>query len=581
MQQKQQTDHLAELIGPGGRFEVVATKIGGRSLHVYKDRPPSLRTYLEAAARRPERTHLVQGDVRYTFAETLARIGSLAASLAELGVVKGDRVALLAANAPDWMIGYWATVSMGAIAVPLNAWWKAEELEFVLQDCGAKVLFCDPRRYQTVEPVLDRLAALEHVAVFGEDAAGRAQAFEPLASGRAEAALPDVAIDEDDPSAIIYTSGTTGRPKGAIQTHRITIANFMNMKVAAHLGAKRSAESGKDPDRPKPRPTEQNCWLAIVPFFHVTGLNSIAIPAMATGGKIVILPPGRFDPELAMRTMAAEEVTTLAGVPTIMTRLLESPAFGSHDMRSLKTISYGGAPPPSHLVARLAEHFPWLVGGGPSTVYGLTEAAAVVATNTGADHRRKPESCGHPVATVEVKIMGSDGREAPVGERGEILAKGPTISPGYWNRPEDNAKTFADGWFHTGDIGKVDEEGFLYILDRAKDMIIRGGENIYCIEIEDVIDQHPDVVECAVVGVSHEDWGEEVKAVVVVREGSALDEQAVKDHCSERLANYKVPTYVDLATEPLPRNPAGKVLKQALRGSEHTFVEDATSDSTL
>jgi long-chain acyl-CoA synthetase len=585
-------DPLEMLTGPGGPFEIVTEEIRGVPTQVYSQRKFSLREYLEEAAGRGDAEALVQGDRRVSYGELGRICNSIMASLSEAGIGKGDRVAIISANSADWLLSFWSVVSMGAVVVPLNAWWKTDELEFVLDDCGAKAAIVDARRWDVIKDLPAKLPGLSHVWVSGdEDLAGptpdalRAEAFAPLQTAHADAPMSSTPIDEDDDVAILYTSGTTGKPKGSVQTNRGAIANLQNLILRNVANLMASAQQPPEPaadgeDTPQALPIEQLCWLMVVPLFHVTGLFAAAMPALAAGGKIVFLPPQRFDPDLTMRLIQDEKVTHLTGVPTVVQRIISSPNFDDHELRTLMQVGYGGAPSTAELVRQVAAKMPWLTGGGATTAYGMTELAGVATANTGAAYRKYPTSCGQPLPTVEVKITDDDGNEVPVGERGEIRVKGPTVSPGYWNRPEANAESFIDGWFRTGDIGKVNDEGFVFILDRAKDMIIRGGENIYCAEVEDVIGRFPDVFDVAVLGVFHEDLGEEVKAVVVPREGRPLALEALKEFCAEHLAPYKVPTVWEVREEHLPRNPAGKILKQALRGEQTAFT-DEDSDSVL
>jgi long-chain acyl-CoA synthetase len=300
----------------------------------------------------------------------------------------------------------------------------------------------------------------------------------------------------------------------------------------------------------------------------------------AQGAKLVLMPPGRFDPDLAMATIERERVTSFGGVPTIMWRIVESENFEQYDLSSVVRASYGGAPAAPELVQRIHERFP-AVRSTLTTAYGLTETASVATSNSGDDYRTHPGSVGRAVPTVELRVVDPDGGDVPAGATGEILLRGPTIMMrGYWNRPEATAAAVdGDGWFRTGDIGRLDAEGFLSLVDRAKDMIIRAGENVYCVEIEQVLFEHPDVVDAAVVGVAHKVLGEEVKAVVQLRPGSATGSDEIRAWCSERLANFKVPEYVELRAEPLPRNPAGKILKNQLRGDEPAF--SAADDAVL
>jgi long-chain acyl-CoA synthetase len=569
---------IAELTAPGGAFEVVTEDVLGVPLQVYKNRLQSLRDIIAMADGRAGIDFVVQGDRRVTYDEHNALVRRVATAFRELGIGHGDRVAILSANNVEWVVLFWAAAAIGAVVVPLNAWWKTDELEFGLRDSGAKLLFCDRRRWEVVRDLVNsRLPDLQHVFVVDLD--------EPEGSARPgtelladdPGALPDVAVAEDDVLAILYTSGTTGRPKGATITHRQAIANLQNIFCIGVANASRGGEAA-----PELSSEIQSATLLVVPLFHVTGCLATMTLCYASGAKLVLMPSGRFDPEAAMATIEREKITTFGGVPTIMWRIVESPNFHRYDLSSVTRVSYGGAPSAPELVVRIHEAFP-KVRKTLATAYGLTESASVATSNTGDDYRTHPDSVGRPVPTVEIEVVDPDGKPLPVGETGEIWLRGPTVMRrGYWNRPDASAEAITpEGWFRSGDIGRFDEDGFLYLVDRQKDMIIRGGENVYCVEVEEVLYEHPDVIDAAVVGVPHKVLGEEVKAIVQVKPGSTATVENLRTHCATRLADFKVPAYVELRDEPLPRNPAGKVLKSLLRGDESAFAADAAGDSAL
>ncbi|HEV3133420.1 MAG TPA: class I adenylate-forming enzyme family protein [Acidimicrobiia bacterium] len=569
---------LAELTGPGGAFEIVTEDVLGVPLQVYRNRLHSLGELIAMADGRAGVDFLVQGDRRLTYDEHNTLVRRVAASLGELGVGHGDRVAIVSANNVEWVVLWWAAAAIGAVVVPLNAWWKTDELEFGLRDSGAKLLFCDPKRWQAVRDRVEGLPELEHVFVTDFDEPdGVARPGDELLHGDDPGTLPAGGVDEDDLFAILYTSGTTGRPKGATLTHRQALANLQNIFCLGVANASRGGEAA-----PELSSTVQSATLLVVPLFHVTGCLSTMMLGYASGAKLVLMPPGRFDPDAAMATIEREKVTGFGGVPTIMWRIVESPTFDDYDLSTVVRVSYGGAPAAPELVQRIHERFP-KVRKTLATAYGLTESASVATSNTGDDYRTHPDSVGRPAPTVEIGVVDTDGRPVPTGATGEIWLRGPTIMRrGYWNRPEATAEAItSDGWFRSGDIGRFDEDGFLYLVDRAKDMIIRGGENVYCVEVEQVLFEHPDVVDAAVVGVPHKVLGEEVKAVVQLKPGSSATGEDLRTHCSARLANFKVPEYVELRDEPLPRNPAGKVLKNILRGDETSFSADPADDSAL
>jgi long-chain acyl-CoA synthetase len=556
-------DPFAQITGPGGPFEIVVEDVLGHPTQVYKQRMHSLRELMEQNALRADVDWVVQGDRRYTFGEhdKLARV--LAKSLADLGVGPGDRVALVSANVPEWVVTFWAVAILGATLVPLNAWWKREELEFGLTNSGSKVVIADARRHDILRGWADRP---EHVFEIGTPE------FNALLEGD-DPGMPDTPIDEDDLLAICYTSGTTGQPKGATLTHRQTIANLQNIIVLGVSAAMRGQAL------PEADSKLQSAALLVVPLFHVTGCLSTMTLNYATGGKLVLMPVGKFDPDIAMQVIEREKVTSIGGVPTIMWRILESPNLEKYDLSSVQRASYGGAPAAPELVERIEKVFPHM-RKTLTTAYGLTETASVATAHGGDDYFSHPGSVGRAAPTIEIRVVDDQGVDRPAGERGEIWIKGPTVmNRGYWLRPDANEASFSDGWFHTGDIGYLDADGFLYLVDRAKDMIIRGGENVYCVEIENVLFDHPDVVDAAVVGVPHKTLGEEVKAVVQLRDGATTSEEDLREFCRAHLANFKVPEYVEFRDEPLPRNPAGKVLKNLLRGGESSF--DAADDQAL
>ncbi len=560
---------LAELTGPGGPFEITREDVLGVETQVYRQRMRTLRELVAQSAVRADLDFVVHGDApeeRFTFGAHDARARAVATALARLGVGVGDRVALCSANNPDWVVSFWACALLGAVLVPLNAWWKAEELEFGLNDSEAKVLICDERRAAVLRDGGVRVPSVEHTFVIGKDPA-RGRPFADLADGPDDP--PEAPLAEDDLLAIIYTSGTTGRPKGATLTHRQVIANLSNIIVLGVANTRRGAP---------PRAAQgglQTASLLVVPLFHVTGCLSTMTVNYATGAKVVLMPPGRFDPEVAMQLIEHERVTSIGGVPTVMWRILESPALDRYDLSSVQRASYGGAPAAPELVERIDAAFPNL-RKTLSTAYGLTETASVATAHGGDDYFAHPGSVGRAAPTVELRIVSEDGRDVPGGARGEVWIKGPTVmNRGYWRRPDANAAVLTDGWLHTGDVGYLDGDGFLYLVDRAKDMIIRGGENVYCVEVENVLFDHPDVIDAAVVGVPHRTLGEEVKAVVQLSAGSRATADDIRAFCRAHLADFKVPEYVEVRERPLPRNPAGKVLKSVLRGGDSAF---ATAD---
>ena len=552
----------AILTAPGQLFEVGEETIRGIALNVWKNAPPSLRAVLELSRGHGGQTFLVYENERLTFEEHFRATAHLGNRLVtDYGVAKGDRVAIAMRNFPEWVLAFWAAAVAGAVVVPLNAWWTGDELAYGLADSGATVLFADGEREERLRPHWDDLPHLKRVVVArseGSVDAGHERFEKVLGEVPSDTTLPDVDIEPEDDATIFYTSGTTGRPKGALGTHRNICGNLMSLAfVAARSGLQ---AKGPDAGMPTAGGGRQNALLLNVPFFHATGCHSMLVANTAFGGKLVIMY--KWDPERALELIEREQVTNFGGVPAMVWQVLDSPDFAKRDTSSVQAIGYGGAPAPPELVRRIKEHFPT---GSPSNGYGLTETSSVSTMNAGDDYFRKPESVGPPVPVVDVKVVEENGAEAPPGEVGELWIKGPNIVKGYWNKPEATAATFTDGWLHSGDVARIDDEGFVYIVDRAKDMLIRGGENVYCVEVEAALYEHPDVADAAVIGIPHPVLGEEVGAVVQLRPGATVTDDELKTHVGTRLAAFKVPVRFWFRDEPLPRNPAGKIVKRELR----------------
>jgi long-chain acyl-CoA synthetase len=546
---------VQQLTAAGQLLELAQETVGGVPMRIWKNAPASLRAVFDFSAAHGDADFIVYEDERWTFDGHRHAVAGLATWLVEeAGVTKGDRVAIAMRNYPEWSVAFWAATCAGAIVVPLNAWWTGDELAYGLRDSGTKVLVCDIERWERVAPLAGSLPVEQVVLAKGEAPSGTI-ALDGLLTGAD--ALPDVALEPEDDATIFYTSGTTGEPKGALGTHRNICTNLFNLAYAAQSRAA-TAEAKPEPTDQiaTPRPTQ----LLSVPFFHVTGCHSTLVPTLAFGSKLVLMH--RWNAERALELIERERITSFGGVPTMVWQVLESPDFDKRDTSSVQSIGYGGAPAPPQLVHRIRRHFPTV---SPGNGYGMTETSSLAVGNGGEDYLRKPESVGRPSPINDIMIADDSGNEVATGELGEVCMRGPNVVKGYWNKPEATAETFRDGWLHSGDIGRIDEEGFLYIVDRAKDMVIRGGENVYCVEIEGVLYEHPAVSEAAVIGIPHRVLGEEVAAVVKRVPGADVTEDELKDHVGGRLAAFKVPVRIWISDDELPRNPAGKVLKRELR----------------
>jgi long-chain acyl-CoA synthetase len=560
---------LAALTAPGSVYAIQpAVRDGGPPTREFPGAPGTLRDVFTATAAFAGRDAFVHEDGRVTYGDQLRLVAHLARHLAgPLGVRRGDRVAIAMRNHPEWPLLFWATQVIGAIAVPLNAWWTADELRYALADSGTTVLAADGERAAVLGEVPAGVAAMLVVRAQGPLPPGADDLSARLRGWTGPCDLPDGGPAPDDDATILYTSGTTGRPKGAVGTHRNHTTNLHTMQLAQAVQLARAGVPADlltagpvrfqqlVPDIPVPSA------LQTYPFFHIAGLVGLYIAA-GQGAKVSLMR--RWDTERALQLIETEKITSATMVPTLLRRLLESPLRGKYDLSSLLTLGAGGAPVPPDLVDEVGRMSGRAVA--PLNGYGMTETTCVVVSNSGEEYYDRPDSVGRPVPVVDVAVVDPvTGKDAAPGETGEIRFRGPHVVRGYWNLPEATAECFPDGWFRTGDLGHVDADGFVYVVDRLKDVIIRGGENVYSAEVEAVLFEHPAVADVAVVGVPHRELGEEVAAVVEVRPGTAVSAAELRGHVARRLAAFKVPTTVRFIDRPLPRNAVGKVLKRELR----------------
>ena len=548
---------LANLTGPDGPFALADAEIRGVPVRVFRNAPPTLRAFVEGLRAKADAEFLVYEDERYTYAQVLAQVDALASALVDrYGIRPGDRVAIAMRNYPEWIVAWFATTAIGAVAVGINAWWTTDELDYGLRDCGARVVLADAERLARLTPLLPALAAngLRVVAVRSDAYPPDIHRWEDVLGERIGAAMPAVAVDPDGDATILYTSGTTAHPKGVVSTHRAMMQGLFAFACRAIANS-----IARPPGQPHPYPT---CYILIVPLFHVTGLVPVMLGAALGGTKLVMMY--KWSPERALELIERERVTTFVGVPTQAHDLLESPAFAATDTSSLLSVGGGGAAAPTALVQRIENSFS---RGRPNIGYGMTETNAFGPGNTGDDYVRKPASTGRVVPICEIRVTDlATGAELPTGEVGEVRFRGPHLFRGYWNKPKETADVLgADGWLHTGDLGYLDDEGFLFLVDRAKDIVIRAGENISCSEVENVVYSHPDVYECACFGLPHDRLGEELAVAVYPKPGHALDAEDLRRHVAAHLAAFKVPAQVFVFAEPLPRNASGKLLRRALR----------------
>jgi long-chain acyl-CoA synthetase len=546
----------AELTAPGAPFEIATIELRGNPCRTYKNAPPNVRALWLSTAAYGDREYLVFQDERVTYGEAHARVNAIAGWLAAQGVLPGDRVAIAMRNYPEWLLIYWACVAMGVAVVGMNAWWVAEEMAYALADSAPKVMFCDAERLARVGEKPAMAEGVKLVAVRAQAPAGMAHWSDVIAH---TGSLPDIAVDPDADACIFYTSGTTGFPKGAQLTHRGCIANLFSMVFSAQaqaLAVSRATGVAIDPTAPPPIPV----GLLTTPLFHVTANNCGAYAVTAAGGKMVLMY--RWDAGEALRLIEREKVTAMSGVPVMARELITHPNFEAHDVSSLMSLAGGGAQVPPDLVGKIDAA---IASARPGTGYGMTETCGII-TSVGADFFvDKPESAGPAMPVFEIKCVDDAGATVAEGKVGELWVRGAQVIKGYLNRPEATAETITDGWLHTGDVARVDEDGFLFIVDRKKDMVLRGGENIYCAEVEAAVYRHPSVAECSAFGVPDARLGEEVALAVTARPSESVTADALRAHLATIMARHKIPRYIWVLHEPLPRNASGKFLKRELK----------------
>jgi long-chain acyl-CoA synthetase len=542
--------------GSGTPFELTETEVFGVKMEVFKNAPPNLALALQGARNHGDATFLLYEGERYSFARVMDEVDGLAHLLVNTyGVKKGDRVAVAMRNYPEWIISFAAIVSVGAVNVSFNAWWTEDEMKFALEDSGARVLIGDQQRIDTAHHVARAMGVKMLIARPETEVGPDIDEWSKVVKSGLGPLVAD--IQPDDDCTILYTSGTTGRPKGAVSTHRAVVNSLMAFSARNGVLALAS-----DPeDKLMSQSEHPTSFILIVPLFHVTGCVPVMLSCFVAGLKLVIMY--KWDAGKALPIIQEERITNFVGVPTQSWDLVNHPDFDKYDTSSLKAVGGGGAPAPATLVDKVAKS---IKKGGPQLGYGMTETNAFGPGNTGKFYTDRPTSTGRAIRPMQLAVWDPVTKK-PLGpnEYGEIMMFGPMLIRGYWNRPDATAETIENGWLHTGDGGYIDDEGFLYIKDRIKDMILRGGENVFCTEVEGSIYEHPAVYEAAVFGVPHERLGEEVAVAVFPKEGAAFTAEDLWKFLDGKISSFKVPNHVVVMNEPLPRNAAGKFLKTALR----------------
>ncbi len=543
---------------PDAPLAIHKTTIDGIEYDVFSKVPATLSGLYDLGLADPDLPFLVYQAERFSFAQAITMARQLARVMSQTyKITKGERVAICARNSPEWCIAYMASTILGAVAVPMNSWWRGQELEYGLKDSGSKLLFVDPDRLAQVEPYLENLN-LDVVLIKPQAQTNHPEFYSLLAevAPLSDAEVSACGVTADDNATIMYTSGSTGMPKGVLSSHRNIINALYTWKFVKEI------TEILRPELVEANPQFQAAILANVPLFHVTGSHAQFLACFIYQRKFVMM--FKWDAQRALELIEEERISVLHGVPTMAWEVMQSDKFAQTDLSSLRSVQSGGAArPPEHLNLMLKK-FP--AKAIPGLGYGLTETNAIGAIISGKFYQARPNSTGRPTPPVTaVKIVDENNQEMPPGGIGEICIKGPTVMKGYWNNPQATAEVIKDGWFFSGDIGKLDELGFLIILDRAKDIVIRGGENIGCAEVEYAIAEHPAVSEVSVYGIPDERLGEVPCASIMLAQGKSLNTQELTDFLQSKIASFKIPAKAFFQYQQLPRIATGKIAKKELR----------------
>jgi acyl-CoA synthetase (AMP-forming)/AMP-acid ligase II len=552
-----------QITAAGSPWEIAETTLEGYTYRAFSKAPRNLREVFAPARLHGDKEFLVYEGERWSFARLMRLADEIGhALLTGAGIAHGERVAIAMRNYPEWLAAFIAITSVGAVAVPLNSWGRAEELEYALTDAGVRLVFCDQQRLEYLAP---RLGALGISAILVRGAVAPlpagAQSLDDFLSMSAGASLPEVDIEPRDLAMMLYTSGTTGKPKGAASTHLAVCQAVTCFECSGAAAGMANPEAIGAMMQSGFAPTVMLAY----PLFHVSGLYAVFLLSLRAGRRIVMMY--KWDVQRALEYIESEKVTMLTGAPSMLLELLESPAFARHDTSSLMSLGAGGAATPAKLGKLMFER---VRNPFPGAGWGMTETNALDSSFTGQAFGERMGSSGFVQPIMELRFLDEEGEELPPGVPGHIWVKSITLIQGYWNRPDANAKEFRDGWFNTGDIGYLDADGYLFLSDRAKDMVLRGGENVYPLEIESTLMNRPDVIEVVAFGVPDEQMGEEVAMVVRAAPGAPLDAATIRAWLGERLAAFKIPRYIEFTTTPLPRNALQKILKRDIRAA---FIE--------
>lgn len=543
-----------ELTAPGAPFEMETVLQGDVPTRVFRQAPATVPELWLPTARFAERDYIVYHDERVTYAQAHADANAVACWLAARNIGRGQRVALAMRNYPEWMIAYWGCLSIGVCVVGINAWWTGPEIAYALDDSKPDAIFCDPERLERISPHLQGLPETRLVVTRAAAIPARATAWTEVVATPGE--LPRVELAPDDEASIFYTSGTSGFPRGAVLTHRNCVTNIYNIMFAGRaqsLAAARGRGEG---------PPEAYLPVTLIPtpFFHVTGSNCLAYSVTVRGGTMVLMY--KWDAAEALSLIERERINEVSGVPVMTREIVNHPDLAHYDTSSLTSIAGGGASFQGDLIGKVLDRLP---SARPRTGYGMTETAGSITTVSAEFLMDRPETVGRVLPAFDVRFVDEDGRDAGPCGPGELWVRGGAVFKGYLHAPDATGAALTEGWLHTGDLARMDDDGFLYIIGRQKDMVIRGGENVYCAEVENVLQQHPAVAECCVFGIPDERLGEAVAAAVVMRPGAVASPDELGQYLCSRLAQHKIPARFWLLDQPIPRNATGKFMKRDLR----------------
>ena len=532
-------------------FKLKQETIRGVNYKCFDSKILNLNDYFKLSLEYPDKDMLVFKTERYTFKSCYDLSSAFANALIKnFNIKKGDRIAIASRNYPEWINSFIAITSIGAIAVPLNSWWTSDELKYGIENSGAKIIIADDKRYDLIKLFSDKSnLSLISIRCNTDDDLNWNNLIKPFLKMK----MPNIKIKPDDDATIFYTSGSTGYPKGVCSTHRSIISTLLQWMVVSIARGVR--------DKIEPDNSIQPSCMITVPLFHVTGSHSQFMLSFLSGRKMVMLY--KWDPLKALELIESEKIISLSGVPTMTLEVMRHPSRHNFDLSSLRDLSGGGAARPSSHVQKLKIEFP---DAKPGLGYGLTETNAAGAVTSGEEYLKKPGSTGQPTKPLtEIIICDENNKKLPNGISGEVYIKTPSNFRCYWNDKKATNEAFYQGWFKTGDIGFLDEDNYLFIVDRAKDIVIRGGENISCLEVEDAINGHPNILEASVYGIPDERLGEILCCSITINNKEDIKEEEIKNYLKNHLAGFKIPTYFDFHKKQLPRTASGKIYKLQLR----------------